>query len=140
MDKLISPTGGSIREDEAGSGGFGAPRGNRFHDGIDWLCVPGDDVQAPCDCRIMRIIYPYGDDLSYRGAVLEGKLSGKVFVIMFYVDVKDEMVGKILKQGDVIGKAQDVTARYPNQGMKPHVHMSVYKPYNYRRDVIGVTK
>ena len=28
-------------------------------------------------------------------------------------------------KGDVIGQAQDITVKYPNQGMTPHVHMGV---------------
>lgn len=38
---LVNPTKLGLREDSAGSGRFGAKRGNRQHSGYDFLCKPG---------------------------------------------------------------------------------------------------
>ncbi len=45
--KITSPTGLGIRNDPAGSGHYGAPRGRRKHNGLDFLCVPGQTVVCP---------------------------------------------------------------------------------------------
>jgi hypothetical protein len=136
---LISPTGKSIRNDPKGNGGYGSPRGTRKHDGIDWLAKPGQDVVMPCrNGFLRRIIYPYASDLSYKGVVIEGRMGkAKCFIVLFYVDVANNRIGKMFSQGEVIGKAQDIAKKYGGRPMKNHVHMSVYAHFNYRDLIAG---
>ncbi len=54
--------------DAFGSGDFGASRdgGARTHNGQDYSAVPGSTVLSPVAGKVMKLGYPYGDDLSYR--------------------------------------------------------------------------
>ena len=49
IEMFENPTGLGIRNDEAGSGDFGASRdgGTREHAGLDILSVPSQDIVAP---------------------------------------------------------------------------------------------
>lgn len=120
---LKNPTGLPVRNDEAGFGHFRAPRGGRSHAGEDYECVPGQDVVTPCVGIITKIGQVYSDDPQWK--YIEVSHHGLYRVRLFYVTAPGNYVGVRVDQGDVIGKAQDITIRYPGQGMKPHVHMGV---------------
>lgn len=125
-----------IRQDSAGSGSFGAGRGNRSHTGIDWLANPGDEIKCPWDTAIFhRIIYPYSDDLSYTGGVYEVRVDGtKYFAIIYYMDISQQIRHKHFYKGDVLGTAQNVAQRYnkpTSQLMKNHIHVEMYKVFDY---------
>ena len=119
---MINPTGGEIREDSAGSGRFGAPRGIRWHDGQDQVVEPGEGVLAPISGTFTRIVYPYADDLKWLGLEI---LNEHVMCTVLYVEPIRELVGLQVRQGQTIGYAQDITKEYPGQGMKPHVHWRI---------------
>lgn len=119
---LINPTGRGLRSDPAGSGLYGAPRGSRCHRGLDLLCMPGQVVTAPCDGRIVRRARPYADDAHLSGLLLSGP---RLAVKLFYLQPYAQLIGSGVRAGDAIGIAQDVTRRYPHQGMRPHIHMEV---------------
>ena len=55
---MISPTGKGIRVDSEGDGNYGASRGSRRHNGIDYICVEGQEVRAPFNMLINRIAKP----------------------------------------------------------------------------------
>jgi hypothetical protein len=125
---------GKIRNDAAGLGHYGAPRGSRRHDGVDYEIKPGAEVYAPCTGKITRFARPYASD-QYSGVEIRGKAA---VVVLFYlkpclyrkvgealVYSEQDIVGATVKEGDVVGIAQDVTARYPGLGMTPHVHMRI---------------
>mgnify|MGYP003150754917 CR=1 FL=1 len=44
------------RDDKAGQGHFGAKRGGQKHNGIDYACLPGTLILAPCDGLSMRMV------------------------------------------------------------------------------------
>ncbi len=119
---MISPTGKGIRSDRQGDGHYGASRGHRLHNGIDYECIKGQKIIAPFDMRIVRIAKPYfNSDLS--GIVWQhGASSGK----MFYFLPKEELIGSSVKQGENIGKAQAVNERY-DDGMINHIHFQIDK-------------
>jgi len=104
-----------------GSGKFGAPRGWRTHEGQDNECVPGQDVLAPITGKLVRVVYPYGKDSPYRGVLIQAP---HVMVKVMYIEPDTSLVGKRVEEGQVIGKAQDISQKYGG-GMKPHVHWSV---------------
>jgi hypothetical protein len=129
MFKIISPTGMPVRgADRWGSGAFGAPRNGRDHKGADFVCRPGQDVVAPCYCRVEREARPYPDE-RYSGILLE-EINKLFLAMIFYLAPHPEMLlkGRILSPGDPIGFAQDITKRnlpdkYP--GMAPHIHVEI---------------
>jgi len=118
---MISPTNRGIRNDGAGAGHWGALRHMRRHKGVDYLCTPGQEVIAPCDMQITRIAYPYGDHsysgIAFRTLILTGKL--------FYFEPDIEVMDRWVMQGQRIGIAQDISLRYPDLSMRPHVHLEI---------------
>jgi len=122
---MISPTGYGIRHDSMGSGCYRAPRGDRWHDGVDFLCEPGQDIVAPIAGVVMGPANPYPGG-PYTGLVLEGN---DCVLKIFYVRPLRSLFKKWVEQGEVIGKAQDISAKYGG-GMLPHVHVRVisYNP------------
>jgi hypothetical protein len=42
--------------------------------------------------------------------------------------------GDYVHRGDVIAEAQDISERYPDQGMSPHIHYEVKQPDGAYRD------
>lgn len=118
--RLISPTGRGIRSDRQGSGYYGSPRGNRTHKGADYIAYPDQEVVAPIDGTIVRVAYPYRDK-TYSGVVIENSF---LSVKMFYFVPIPESIGKDVRQGTVIGHAQDISKRY-SKGMVPHIHLQI---------------
>ena len=120
---MISPTGQGVRSDRMGDGHFGASRdgGKRSHNGTDFICTPGQQVAAPIDGVIVRAARPYADDANYSGVVIE---NGQMSIKMFYLEPDLDLMGSLVNQGDPIGRAQDIAAKYGG-GMTPHVHLQV---------------
>lgn len=120
---IISPTGGIIRQDEAGDGHFRAPRGNRVHLGLDFIGVPKQDVFCILPkAKITRTLYPYYDDKFYEGVEL---VSDNIIAHLMYVIPHYDKIGTMVKRGDVVGIMQDITKKY-NKYMKPHIHVNLY--------------
>lgn len=112
-----------IRVDAAGDGHFGAKRGSREHEGVDLLVEKGDNILAPEDGLLKRAAYPYVGDMTYSGFVFIGD-SGKEYKA-FYLKPVWDLIGKRVKDGDVIGTAQAISERYPQSSMKDHVHIEI---------------
>lgn len=120
LSPIIRPT---IRVDQAGDGHFGASRGERSHDGIDLVCRPDQIIRSPISGEITRVVYSYRDDLSFQGIEIKNKIC---IVHLLYVKPFESFIGERVKQGTIIGHTQDITLRYPNQGMIPHTHFRIY--------------
>ena len=120
---MISPTGQGVRSDSMGDGHFGASRdgGARSHNGTDFICNPGQEVVAPIDGKIVRPAQPYANDPNYSGLVIE---NGQMAIMMFYLEPYAERIGKLVRQGDPVGRAQDIAAKYGGM-MIPHIHLQV---------------
>jgi hypothetical protein len=122
--RLISPTGLGIRNDAKGLGHFGAKRGYRIHQGVDFECKPGQDIVCPVDyATILREAIPYANDYKYRGLLL---CNDQVLIKMFYCELLPDMVGATVVEGQVIAKAQNIAAKY-GKGMIPHIHLQIDK-------------
>ncbi len=118
---LYNSTGLGLREDPAGSGRFGAPRGDRTHEGIDRLCVPGQIVRAEISGKLV-MAYPYHGNFEYTGC----RIWGKGFMSkMFYFTPYSHRIGESVLAGEEIGIAQNISLKYGN-GMRPHIHVAVY--------------
>ena len=116
--KMVNPTGLNIRGlDVWGSGSFGAPRKNHVHQGVDFICVPGQAIFSPINGLIVREAHPYADDLTWSGCLIRGQY---MEVKMFYLNLYRDLIGLNVTAGQTIGKAQDISLKYP--GITPHVH------------------
>lgn len=120
MLKVIAPPRG---RDRHGSGEFGAPRGEREHEGVDYHVAPLSLVLPVRPGKVTKLGYPYGDDLAYRYVEVTD-LEGNRWRY-FYVEPMVR-VGTRVTTRESIGLAQDLTSRYP--GIKPHVHLEVHDP------------
>ncbi len=109
---------GMRRQDKWGSGHFGASRGSRSHGGIDLVADVGEKILSPVDGTITRVAYPYANDLSYTGAVIDA--GGGVEVRIYYIGGVEPGA---VKAGQEIGVAQDLRKRY--SGITNHVHVEV---------------
>ena len=113
-----------LRSDPAGSGRWHASRdgGRRKHNGIDFVCKPGELVYGKVTGVVTKHGYVYADDLQWR-----------------YIEVQDDAgykhrfmyvepcvpIGQSVAPSIALGIAQDITKRYPNRGMLAHVHYGV---------------
>ena len=122
--QIISPTGKSLRiMDHFGSGLYNAPRGSVKHNGVDFLCDPGQIILAPVDGVIIRIAYPYAKH-QYTGVLIE---NDSLSLKMFYFAPDKKIIGKKVSRGQRIGIAQDISKLY-NTGKKnmlPHIHLQI---------------
>ena len=127
---ILNPTYKAIRVDGAGNGHFGAPRSKIVkgqtvkytHQGVDFLCEPGQDIRAPITGQLIRWAFPYIDDLRFEGLVVSNRMMS---IKMLYVKPLQNSLNKIFNSGDLIGYAQDITLRYPDTDMKPHIHIEI---------------
>lgn len=124
MKYLKSPTECTVLRDEdlTGNGWYGAKRGKRKHEGVDYVVTPGEDIFAITSGTI-RI-----------GNVYRGSKQMKLIEITGpEYRVKQMYVNPTVKNGDTveagqkIGTAQDVSKYHNSENMKPHVHISVWK-------------
>ena len=106
--------------DNHGSGEYGAPRGDRTHNGMDFAVLPGSKVESVANGVVTKIGYPYADALQYRYVQVTDNFGFRARY--FYVDPEVSLGDRIAK-GDVLGKVQCLNKRYP--GITPHVHFEV---------------
>lgn len=117
---MISPTGKGIRlTDSHGMGRYGASRGNRQHAGADYICTPGQTIVAPITGTVEREARPYAEG-EYSGVLINGR---HMQVKLFYLKLRDGIIGKSVSQGEIIGSAQNISKKY--KGMIPHIHMEI---------------
>lgn len=129
---LYNPTGGrAIRKDKAGLGDFRARRGSRLHAGEDYLCQPGQSIFAPMDGILTRSLYVYPRDYMWKGLEIADTFTRGLCVRLLYVEVLEHKIGTRVVKGERVGRAQDISLRYPDQGMKPHVHMDIVVDPNH---------
>lgn len=121
------------KTDDYGSGEFGAKRGERIHQGIDYACYPGTEILCICVGKVTKLGYPYADgiggvqdDIPYRYVeVTDGQDNRHRY---FYVEPM-VMEGSVVTPGTVLGYVQNLQRRYGgNENRKPitnHVHYEV---------------
>ena len=111
-----------IRSDSAGDGAFGASRGMRTHNGVDYLCEPGKFTFSPVDGVVSKLGYCYTNDPKWRYVEVKDDRDNRhrLFYSLPLVSL-DEMV----TTGQIIGENQDISERYPGQGMRAHIHYEI---------------
>jgi murein DD-endopeptidase MepM/ murein hydrolase activator NlpD len=117
---LVSPM--VIRNDAAGSGRFGAPRGRRSHQGIDILVKEGDPIYAPFTGRFIRKARPYANDSRFDGIVLHG--NGYELKIFYLAPLDSLRPHQMIRQNQLIGIAQGISRKYGGS-MRDHLHIEV---------------
>jgi hypothetical protein len=125
---FASPTGGAVRgEDTYGSGSFHASRANgkRLHLGTDFVAAPGAVIASPISGTVTKLGYAYRNDSELRVVTIQNQLTGYSTRVM-YVDPAVTL-GQELGVGYPVGKAQDLTVRYP-KGITNHVHVEMTNP------------
>lgn len=123
---FCSPTGSNTVRgiDSFGQGRFAAPRGARLHNGVDFNVEAGGDVYSPIFGKVVRVAVPYRSDERYKGLVIEGVGRYEGYSVkLFYLDPMKGIVGRTVKQGEVIGTAQDLTIKY--SGITNHIHFEI---------------
>ncbi len=114
-----------IRNDRGGAGHYGASRtkkGKKYkHKGTDYCCTPGEEILSPATGLILREARPY-DHGEYTGFVLDTK---RCRLMVFYVKLHDGLIGAIVRQGQPIGIAQDISLKY--RDVLPHFHIEVVR-------------
>ena len=118
--------------DDYGCGHFGASRGSRKHHGVDFTSTPGQFVTSDVDGTVTKIGYPYADDLSYRYVQVTTKDG---FDCRYFYTSASLGVSDSVRVGQVIGNAQDISARYTNGDMVNHVHFEVKKDGKFTNPV-----
>lgn len=108
--------------DRAGSGRFGAPRGKRAHRGIDYVCTPGAAVLSPVAGYVEKHGYAYASDSQWRIINIRGRDGFRYR--LFYVEPLVEP-GDLVTPTTPVGRAMDISRKYPNVGMQPHIHFQV---------------
>lgn len=117
MIKLTAPERGV---DDFGSGAYGASRGSRTHNGIDYCAQPSSIVHALTGGEVTKLGYPYADNINFRYVQItdhEG-FNWRYFYVKPSVEVGDKV-----NADDSIGFVQDLNTRY--KGITPHVHLEV---------------
>jgi hypothetical protein len=109
--------------DHFGSGLFNAPRGKVKHNGVDFICEPGQVVVSPIDGTVIRKAFPYANK-EYAGVLLENDF---LSLKMFYFLPDKKILGLKVKQGDRLGIAQDISKLYNSKAQKmiPHIHLQI---------------
>ena len=108
------------RSDIHGDGHYYASRGNRKHNGLDLVYQPGQVVKCFAEGLVTKLGYAYSDDLSYR-YVQVTDIQG-LHCRYFYV-APSVKIRQSVREGFVLGKAQEIGRRYP--GITPHIHFEV---------------
>lgn len=135
---LARPVEHAVRGVDAyGSGAFGASRdgGRRAHHGVDFVAAPGEPIRAPIAGVVTRVGAAYAgqDALQY---VEIANAATRYTARVLYVGPAVQP-GWTVAAGDVIGRAQDLGARYP-AGMTNHVHVELTSGQGGRLDPLVV--
>lgn len=121
---FVNPTGMGMRNDAGGQGHFGARRGTRTHNGVDYACVPGQSIYAPHDGKIVRESLPYASDSRWRGVMLVHK---RITTKLWYMQPAVGIVGQNVKANQIIGIAQDISKKEGYEKCGPHIHLKIEK-------------
>lgn len=114
------------KADKWGQGHFGAPRGNRTHNGVDVCTEAHEEVCSHTYGLVTKIGYPYNPKDPKKGFLryVEVTLDGNRFRYFYIAPALK--VGEIVTPGMVLGHAQDLDAIYP--GITQHYHFEIIDP------------
>ncbi len=119
---MITP---SIRGyDPQGAGHYGASRGKRAHNGVDFVCAIDEEVTALSSGVVTKIGYPYNPGLITKGHFRYVEIKDNIGLRCRYFYIMPHVsLGDTVQIGDVIGQSQKLTKVY--QGITQHFHFEV---------------
>ena len=121
MLKTIGPH----RSDSMGNGEFGAPRGSRTHNGIDYAVAPDAKVLAIRGGKVTKLGYPYPPSDPKKGKFRYVEVTDmNDHKVRYFYTLPTVAVGDLISMDDPIGIAQDLRDAY-GDAMTPHVHVEV---------------
>jgi murein DD-endopeptidase MepM/ murein hydrolase activator NlpD len=107
-----------MRNDSAGQGHFGAPRGNRTHEGVDLEVQENEPVYSPIS-GVVRIGNPYAGESRWK--LVEIKNANEAVKIMYMKpSVKN---GDYVSAHSQIGVGDTISDKYQPTAMKNHLHV-----------------
>ncbi len=86
------------------------------------MAEPGEIVRAPITGVVQRIGFAYRGDERYRYVELTDANTERDVRVLYVGPLVQ--LGAIVEAGDPIGRAQDLSARYP-RGITNHVHVEL---------------
>jgi murein DD-endopeptidase MepM/ murein hydrolase activator NlpD len=115
-------------QDSQGAGYYGAPRGSRKHQGIDFITEKDEFINSFCNGIVTKIGFPYDPNkhpekghLRYVEVTDDNGLQVRVFYCKPILRVGDRVIEGL----SIIGQSQDLTVVYP--GITQHLHFEVKK-------------
>ena len=128
--RIKSPVPGPVvRSDEWGEGAFGAGRGTKKHDGLDLIVIPGQPIFSMIDGTVEKYEQCYLYDTRWTGIQIA---NAQLRVELWYMEpTRTEIkVDQFVQAGEYLGKAQDISEKYPPtekipHKMTPHIHVRV---------------
>lgn len=121
--------------DKWGAGYYGASRGSRKHNGVDFVVEPGQHVRSCAEGTVTKLGYAYADDLSFR--YVEVTDSDGYRCRHFYVE-PSVLVGCRVFVGTDLGTSQDLGKRYSD--ITPHFHFEAFTKAGKTRHYIDPLK
>lgn len=111
--------------DDFGCGDFGASRGSRDHNGIDYCVEAGQEIATPVTGVVTKLGYTYGSDLFWRYVEITCDATG-LRHRLFYVEPGVDY-GQRVDAGDLVGVSQHIAGKYNTEDrkMKNHVHYEI---------------
>jgi len=110
--------------DPKGHGEYGMPRGTKKHRGWDIVVEPGTLIKSPLSGIIVKYGHMYANALQFRYVDVANETYR---VRLGYVELMPDLRTNMhVVEMDCIAVAQDI-AGYWGGGMKPHIHIEVYK-------------
>lgn len=106
--------------DRYGAGYFGASRGKRKHNGVDFVIQPGTQVCAFQRGTVTKLGYCYAKHPQYRYVEITDSRGYRCRYFYVCPAVSD---GSDIDRGSPLGTAQDLAPLYP--GITPHIHFEV---------------
>lgn len=137
MIRAILPERG---QDAFGSGAYGASRGSRSHNGVDFQVPVGSKVLAPVSGTVTKLGFPYKQEPTspFKDEGEERKFYAKakmryveieadgMFWRVMYIEPRTKVGYQVRRDDTIIGIAQDLQTAY-GSGMTRHVHLEIFE-------------
>jgi murein DD-endopeptidase MepM/ murein hydrolase activator NlpD len=110
--------------DSFGSGAFGASRGSRQHNGIDFIAAPNTVIECYSAGHVTKVGYCYNDAPEFR--YVQVTTADGCMERYFYIDPVPGIMDEYVHAGTAIGDVHSLQSRYA--GITDHIHFEVKRP------------
>ncbi len=124
--KLVNPTGQGVRNDDGGAGHFGAKRGNRRHEGFDFISADGQNIKSPISGKAYGGSYKnkYGIDTPVTVIIPNNSNLGLDKIQLLYTKFNG-INGSFIKAGDIIGTSVNLQLLGYPADVSSHIHLKM---------------